>query len=113
MDGKNTALSVTDAAIAQLKRLMADRKEPAVGFRVGVRNGGCSGMAYTMDFAGEQNPDDEVIDADGVTVLIDPMAIMFLIGTEMDYVSQNFGANFVFRNPNETSRCGCGESFSV
>ncbi len=113
MDGNTHSLTVTDAAVVQLKRLLAARTDPAVGIRVGVRNGGCSGMAYTMDFAAEQNPDDEVIEAGGVTVLIDPMAIMFLIGTEMDYVDQNLGANFVFRNPNETSRCGCGESFSV
>ncbi len=113
MDGITQSLTVTDAAIAQLKRLLAARTDPAVGIRVGVRNGGCSGMAYTMDFAAERKPDDEVIEAGGVTVLIDPMAIMFLIGTEMDYVDQNLGANFVFRNPNETSRCGCGESFSV
>ncbi len=113
MDGNTQALTVTDAAVAQLKRLLAARTDPAVGIRVGVRNGGCSGMAYTMDFAAERNPDDEVIEAGGVTVLIDPMAIMFLIGTEMDFVDQNLGANFVFRNPNETSRCGGGEAFRV
>ena len=113
MDGITQSLTVTDAAVAQPKRLLPARTDPALGIRVGVRNGGCSGMAYTMDFAAERNPDDEVIEAGGVTVLIDPMAIMFLIGTEMDYVDQNLGANFVFRNPNETSRCGCGESFSV
>lgn len=113
MDGNAQALKVTDAAVAQLKRLMAGRGEPAVGVRIGVRNGGCSGMAYTMDFATEREPNDEAIEIDGVTVLIDPMAIMYLIGTEMDYVEENLASNFVFRNPNETSRCGCGESFSV
>jgi len=113
MDGSTQPLSITEAAIAQLKRLMAGHQEPAEGIRVGVRNGGCSGMAYTMDFATERDPNDEVIDAGGVTVLIDPMAIMYLVGTEMDYVDEKLGSNFVFRNPNETSRCGCGESFSV
>ena len=113
MDGNAQALKVTDAAVAQLKRLMTGRSEPAVGVRVGVRNGGCSGMAYTMDFTTERAPNDEMIDAGGITVLIDPMAIMYLIGTEMDYVEQDLGFNFVFRNPNETARCGCGESFSV
>jgi iron-sulfur cluster assembly protein len=113
MDSKAPALTVTDAAVAQLQHLMAERGDDAIGIRVGVRNGGCSGMAYTMDFAAERNPGEETIDAGGVTVLIDPPATMFLIGTEMDFIAQDMGSNFVFRNPNETGRCGCGESFSV
>lgn len=106
-------LTVTEAAAAQLRKLLERRSEPAVGIRVGVRNGGCSGMAYTMDFATERLPTDEVVEVAGVTVLVDPMAIMYLVGTEMDYVHQKLGESFVFRNPNETGRCGCGESFSV
>jgi iron-sulfur cluster assembly protein len=107
------ALRVTDAAAAQLRRLMERHNPDAAGIRVGVRDSGCSGMAYTMDFVDEKSPMDEAIDAGGVTVFVDPMAIMYLIGTEMDYVEANLGANFVFRNPNETGRCGCGESFSA
>lgn len=110
---KPSVLKVTEAAAAQLRRLLNRRTDGAVGIRVGVKNGGCSGMAYTMDFTTERNPGDEMIEVGGVTVLIDPMAVMYLVGTEMDYVKQNLGETFVFRNPNETGRCGCGESFSV
>ena len=110
---KPPVLSVSPAAAAQLRKLIERKTDGTVGVRVGVRNGGCSGMSYTMDFATEQQPTDEVLEVDGVTVLIDPMAIMYLVGTEMDYVKQKLGESFVFRNPNETGRCGCGESFSV
>lgn len=113
MDMKAQVLTVTDAAVAQLKKLMADHPTPVLGIRVGVSNGGCSGMRYTMDFATEMGPTDQVIEVGDVTVLVDPMATMYLVGTEMDYVQQNLAATFVFRNPNETGRCGCGESFSV
>lgn len=110
---KPPVLKVTEAAAAQLKWLLERRTDGAVGIRVGVKNGGCSGMAYTMDFATVRNPGDEVIELDGVTVLIDPMAVMYLVGTEMDYTRQNLGETFVFRNPNETGRCGCGESVTI
>jgi iron-sulfur cluster assembly protein len=110
---KPPVLKVTDAAAAQLRKLVERKAEGAVGIRVGVKNGGCSGMAYTMDFAQERQPTDEVLEVNGVTVLVDPMAIMYLVGTEMDYVKEKLGESFVFRNPNETGRCGCGESFSV
>ena len=105
-------LKVTEAAAAQLRRLI-EKQAGAIGIRIGVRNSGCSGMAYTMDFATGRDPADESVEVGGVTVLVDPMAVMYLAGTEMDYVTQSLGANFVFRNPNETGRCGCGESFSV
>jgi len=113
MKSTNDVLTVTDAAARQLNKLMSDREEPVAGIRVGVATGGCSGMTYVMDFAEERKDTDEVLQIGDVRVLIDPMAIMYLAGTEMDYVDQNLGATFVFRNPNETARCGCGESFSV
>jgi iron-sulfur cluster assembly protein len=106
-------MTVTEAAAAQLKRLIEQHKPDAAGVRIGVRNGGCNGMSYTMDFAEELGPMDETVDADGVKVVVDPMAVMYLVGTEMDYVQETLASNFVFRNPNETGRCGCGESFSV
>ena len=110
---RKQVMTLTDAAAARLKELMAKRSDAAVGLRIGVRNGGCSGMAYTMEFAAEKDPADEVVEDKGVTVLIDPKATLFLIGTEMDFVAQKLQSGFVFNNPNEKGRCGCGESFYV
>ena len=107
------ALTLTDAAADRLRQLMAGRAEPAAGLRVGIRTAGCSGMAYTMEFTDAKGPHDEVVKDKGVTVLIDPKAIMFLIGTVMDYVEGKLQSGFVFNNPNEKGRCGCGESFHV
>ena len=107
------AMTLTDAAADRVRYLMGRREEPAVGLRIGIRTGGCSGMAYQMEFAAEQNPLDEVVEEKGVTVLIDGRALMFLIGTEMDYVEDKLQSGFVFNNPNEKGRCGCGESFHV
>ena len=107
------AMTMTDAAAAQVKELLTSQEEPALGLRVGVKNGGCSGMAYTMEFAKEIGPHDEVVEEKGVTILVDPTAIMFLIGTEMDYLDGSLQSGFVFNNPNEAARCGCGESFTV
>lgn len=106
-------LSVTPAAAAQLRKLIDRHKSGSSAIRVGVREGGCNGMTYSMDFADESGADDEVIEAGGVRLLIDPMSLMYLVGTEMDFVEEKLGASFVFRNPNESGRCGCGESFSV
>lgn len=106
-------MSLTDRAAERVRELMANRTEPAVGLRVGIRTGGCSGMAYTMEFASEKAPLDEVVEEKGVTVLIDPKAVMFLIGTTMDYHEDTLSSGFVFNNPNEKGRCGCGESFHV
>jgi len=105
------AMTLTDAAADRLKNIMSTRAEPSSALRVGVRSGGCSGMAYTMEFVAEPGPHDEVVEDKGVTVLIEPKAIMYLIGTEMDFVSENLQSGFVFNNPNEKGRCGCGESF--
>ena len=106
-------LQVTAGAAAQLRKLIKQHNPDAVGVRVGVREGGCNGMSYTMDFATEKGSTDEELDVDGVRLLIDPMSIMYLIGTEMDFVEEKLGASFVFKNPNESGRCGCGESFNV
>jgi len=110
---KPPVLRVTPAAAAQLRKLIEQHSPDAFGIRVGVREGGCNGKTYKMDFATEKSPTDEEVDIDGVRLLIDPMSIMYLIGTEMDFVTETLASSFVFRNPNESGRCGCGESFSV
>lgn len=109
----NSLMSLTDAAADRVKHLMGSRTEPATGLRIGVRTGGCSGMAYSMDFANDKEPLDEVVEEKGVTLFVDSKALMFLIGTEMDYVEDKLQSGFVFNNPNEKGRCGCGESFHV
>ena len=106
-------MTLTDAAADRVRYLMAKRDEPALGLRVGVRTGGCSGMAYQMEFTADKAPLDEVVEDKGVTVLIEGKALMFLIGTEMDYVEDKLQSGFVFNNPNEKGRCGCGESFHI
>jgi iron-sulfur cluster assembly protein len=106
-------MSVTPAAAERVKALIEGRGKPTVGIRIGVRSKGCSGMSYTLEFADSQQPMDEVVDTQGVKILIDPKASLFLIGTEMDYEEEKLKSGFVFRNPNEKGRCGCGESFHV
>lgn len=106
-------ITVTDAAAERVKALLAGRGKPSIGIRIGVRTKGCSGLSYTLEFADEKGKFDEVVEADGVTILIDPKATMFILGTEMDYVEDKLESGFVFRNPNEKARCGCGESFHV
>ncbi len=106
-----SVLKLTNAAAARVRDLM-DRGE-GVGLRVGVKNGGCAGMEYTMEWAKEQNRFDEVVEQDGAKVLIDAKALMFLLGTEMDYQSGTLKSGFVFNNPNQTSACGCGESVEL
>jgi iron-sulfur cluster assembly protein len=106
-------IKLTEAAAAQIKALLAQRGKESLGVRVGVRNAGCSGLAYTLEYVDEADPFDELVEERGVTVLIDPKAIMFLLGTEMDYVEEKLKSGFTFTNPNEKGRCGCGESFHV
>ena len=106
-------ITLSDRAASRVKEIMANAKEKIVGVRVGVASGGCAGMSYVMEYAKTTNPNDEVIEDKGVKVLIDPKAIMYLLGTEMDYKKEKFSSQFVFKNPNETERCGCGESFKV
>jgi len=103
-------VTLTDAAANRVKDIIAKADRPIVGVRVGVKNGGCAGMSYTMEYAESVNPLDEVIEDKGVTVLIDPKAVLFLLGTEMDWKVGKLSSQFVFNNPNQTSACGCGES---
>jgi iron-sulfur cluster assembly protein len=103
-------MRLTDAAAARIREIMEKSDGRFIGVRVGVKNGGCAGMSYTMDYAESQNPLDEVIEDKGVRILIDPKAVMFLIGTEMDYAREKLASRFIFRNPNQTDACGCGES---
>ena len=107
------AVTLTDAAAARVKAIMAKAEQPYVGLRVGVKNGGCAGQEYTFAYADEIQPFDEVVVDKGATVVIDPKAILFLIGTEVDYETTRLAAKFVFRNPNETDACGCGESVTI
>ena len=106
-------MRLTDAAAMRIKDVMARAERPVAGVRVGVKNGGCAGMEYTMDWATEQKPFDEVIEEKGVKVLIDPKAILFLLGTEMDFQTSALKSGFTFNNPNQTSACGCGESVQL
>jgi iron-sulfur cluster assembly protein len=106
-------VTLSDAAATKVKAIMANADRPLAGLRVGVRNGGCAGMSYTMEYAETINPLDEIVEDKGVTVLIDPKAVLFLLGTEMDYKVDKMSAQFVFNNPNQTSACGCGESVAI
>ena len=106
-------ITLSDSAANRIKEIMANNQSNSVGVRVGVKSGGCAGMSYIMEYAKEINPNDEVIEDKGVKVFVDPGAIMYLLGTEMDYKKGEFSSTFVFKNPNETERCGCGESFKV
>ena len=106
-------MSVTPAAAERVKALIDSRGKPTVDIRIGVRSKGCSGMSYTLEFAEKQEPMDEIVETGGIKLLIDPKASLFLIGTEMDYEEEKLKSGFVFKNPNEKGRCGCGESFHV
>jgi len=106
-------MTVTDAAAARVRELVERSEQPVAGVRVGVKNGGCAGMSYTMDLARTVEKGDEVVETQGVRVLIDPKAVLFLLGTTMDFTVDKMSAKFVFRNPNETSACGCGESVAI
>jgi iron-sulfur cluster assembly protein len=106
-------MRLSDAAAARIKEIMAKAERPFAGVRVGVKNGGCAGMSYTMEYAEKVNPTDEVVEDKGIKLMIDPKAVMFLLGTEMDYKIDKLSAQFVFNNPNQTSACGCGESVSL
>ena len=107
------AVSLTDAAAARVIEIMANAAKPYVGLRVGVKNGGCAGQEYTFAYAEAIDPLDEVVEDRGVTILIDPKAILFLIGSEIDYETTKLASKFVFRNPNQTDACGCGESVTI
>jgi len=106
-------ITMTDSAAERVKRLIAKSEKPVLGLRVGVKSRGCSGMSYFVEYAEEQKKFEDVVEDKGVKIFIDPTATMFLIGSEMDYVEEQFQTGFVFRNPNEKGRCGCGESFHI
>ena len=106
-------IKLTDNAAHRIKEITSKDESKSIGVRVGVKSGGCAGMSYIMEYAKQINPNDEVIEDKGVKVFIDPGAIMYLLGTEMDYKKEQFSSSFIFKNPNETERCGCGESFKV
>ena len=106
-------ITLTDAAADRVKALIAKSEEPVLGLRVGINTKGCSGMSYVVEYAKEQRKLEDVVEDKGVKIFIEPTAVMFLLGSEMDYVEDKFQSGFVFTNPNEKGRCGCGESFHV
>ena len=106
-------IKLTDTAAARIKEIMSGADNKTIGVRIGVKSGGCAGMSYSMEYAKDKKANDEVIEDKGVKVFIDPAAIIYLLGTEMDYKKEKFSSQFVFKNPNETERCGCGESFKI
>ncbi len=105
----NSIIKLSDNAASRIKEIMSSAKKNTVGLRISVKSGGCAGMSYVMEYSKEVNPNDEVIEDKGVKVYIDSAAVMYLLGTEMDYKKEDFSSTFVFNNPNETERCGCGE----
>ena len=109
----NPIIKLSDNAANKIKEIMSGAQKDSIGVRIGVKAGGCAGMSYIMEYAKNLNPNDEVIEDKGVRVFIDAGAVMYLLGTEMDYKKEEFSSSFVFKNPNETERCGCGESFKI
>ena len=105
-------ITLSDKAAERIKEIMS-KDQKSLGVRVGVKSGGCAGMEYVMEYAKEKNLNEELIEDKGVKVFIDPKAVMYLLGTQMDYKKDKFSSSFVFNNPNETERCGCGESFKI
>ena len=110
---KKQIIKVSDNAANRIQEIMSNADNRTVGIRIGVKSGGCAGMSYVMEYAKEIKPNEEIIEENGFKILIDPNAIIYLLGTEMDYKKEKFSSQFVFKNPNETERCGCGESFKI
>ena len=106
-------MKLTERAADRIKAILAEKGAGTGGLRIGIKKGGCVGMEYTMEWAAEQKPFDEVVEQDGAKVLIDPKAVMYLLGTEMDYKTEKLSSQFVFTNPNQTGACGCGESVNL
>tara|TARA_B100000945_G_scaffold255879_1_gene213196 strand:- start:498 stop:833 length:336 start_codon:yes stop_codon:yes gene_type:complete len=106
-------ITLSDSAAERIKDIMSKAEKDSLGVRVGVKSGGCAGMSYVMEYTKNPNPNDELIEEKGVKVFIDSAAVMYLFGTEMDFKKEKFSSQFVFNNPNETERCGCGESFKI
>ena len=109
----NQIIKLSDKAALRIKEIMASSEKDSLGVRVSVKSGGCAGMSYVMEYAKKKNPNDEIIKDKGVVVFVDSAAVMYLLGTEMDYKKDELSSSFVFNNPNETERCGCGESFKI
>ena len=109
----NPIIKLSDNAALRIKEIMSSDENESLGVRVSVKTGGCAGMSYVMDYTKEVNPSDELIEDKGVKVFVDSAAVMYLLGTEMDYKKEEFSSSFVFNNPNESERCGCGESFKT
>ena len=109
----NSIIKLSDNAAIRIKEIMSKAEQDSLGVRVSVKTGGCAGMSYLMEYTKELNPNDEIIEDKGVKVFVDSAAIMYLLGTEMDYKRDELSSSFVFNNPNETERCGCGESFKI
>ena len=109
----NPVIKLSDNAALRIKEIMSNAKTESLGVRVSVKTGGCAGMSYVMEYTKEVNPNDEMIEDKGVKVFVDSSAVMYLLGTEMDYKKEELSSSFVFNNPNETERCGCGESFKI
>ena len=110
---RDQVIKLSNNAAKRIKEILSKSNDSPIGVRVGVKSGGCAGMSYIMEYAKEIKPNEEIIEDKGVKVLIDPSAIIYLLGTEMDYKEEKFSSQFVFKNPNETERCGCGESFKI
>ena len=106
-------IKLSDNAAERIKEIMANAEDNSIGVRIGVKSGGCAGMTYVMEYTKEVNPNDELIEDKGLKIYIDSAAVMYLLGTEMDFKKEEFTSQFVFNNPNETERCGCGESFKI
>ena len=106
-------IKLSDNAASRIKEIMSSAEKDSIGVRVSVKSGGCAGMSYVLEYSKKINLNDEIIEDKGVKVFIDPAAVMYLLGTEMDYKKEEFSSTFVFNNPNETERCGCGESFKI
>jgi iron-sulfur cluster assembly protein len=106
-------IKLSENAASKIKEIMSKAEDKTIGVRVGVKSGGCAGMSYIMEYAKDVKPNEEIVEDKGVKVLIDPEAVIYLLGTEMDYKIEKFTSQFIFKNPNETERCGCGESFKV
>lgn len=110
---KPKVVTLTDAAASRMQEIMAAADEAYIGVRIGVKNGGCAGMEYTMDYAEKAAALDEVVEENGITIMIDPKAILFLLGTEIDFITEKLSSRFTFSNPNQTDACGCGESVTI
>ena len=109
----NPIIKLSDNAATRIKEIMTNAQKDSIGVRIGVKTGGCAGMSYVMEYAKDSNPNDEVIEDKGVKVFVDAGAVMYLLGTEMDYKKEELSSSFVFKTPNETERCGCGESYKI